>query len=87
MTQMCWLTPSHPYRHVVLGSVRGVGAPWLTQALPSATWQTRAPPGAWAMAKGQLAIAASTSRGARLAPVPHGARATQTSGFRFSLLL
>jgi len=34
-----------------------------------------------------LAIAASTSRGARLAPVPHGARATQTPGFRFSLLL
>jgi len=39
------------------------------------------------MAKGQLAIGASTPRGARLAPTPHGARATQTPGFRFSLLL
>ena len=39
MIQMCWLTP-RPHRHVALGFVRGVGAPWLTQALSSATWRS-----------------------------------------------
>jgi len=34
-----------------------------------------------------MAMAAPTPRGAKLAPAPRGTRATQASGFRFSLLL
>jgi len=96
MTQMCWLTLSHPPSpHGARVSTWGWRAlahpstPKHHMADPSANVQglTRAPPSAGVMVKGQLAIAAPTPRGAMLAPAPHGARETQMPGFRFLLLL